>query len=196
MKKGIIILLSVITITANAQTLKDVLYGGKLKTDSGTVIRKGDDLSSKIDTSRKSKVEADKNKLTAATTDSSKKKMNGQADSATIAVAGKMDNNAVLKDNNKIWKEFMDSAISNLKAEVMTSKKVKKGDYYILLDYEIGPDGLVTINNVYPSPENSFLAQEVKERINLTAPRMNPALSSNGKPHKVIKKYNFVLSKM
>ncbi|MFI5133783.1 MAG: hypothetical protein ACHQEB_05575, partial [Chitinophagales bacterium] len=79
---------------------------------------------------------------------------------------------------------------------VLPSRKIKKGDYYIMVDYEIGPDGQVTINNVYPSPENSFLAQQVKDRLTLTAPHMNPALSSNGKPHKVVKRYNFTLSKM
>ncbi len=66
----------------------------------------------------------------------------------------------------------------------------------MLVDYEIGVDGQVSINNVFPSPENSFLQQKVKERLTLTAPLMNPVLASNGKPRKVIKKYNFTLSKM
>ena len=89
----------------------------------------------------------------------------------------------------------MDSVISTLKTEVLTSKKIKRGIYYVWVDYEIGIDGQVTINNVYPSPENSFLAQQVKERLTLTAPPMNPVLASNGKPRKVIKKYNFTLSR-
>ena len=55
MKKGFLflIIISVITSTAEAQSLKDLLYSGKLKKDSNTVIRKGDDLSSRIDTGTK-----------------------------------------------------------------------------------------------------------------------------------------------
>ena len=71
MKKGILFLLLVTTLTSNAQSLKDGLYGGKLKTDSGTVIKKGDDLSSKIDTSKKKPVEPEKTKITAVAMDSS-----------------------------------------------------------------------------------------------------------------------------
>lgn len=197
MKKGILFLLIVNTVTANAQTLKDALYGGKLKTDTGTLIRKTDDLSSKIDTSRKKQVEPEKNKLTTAAMDSAGKKMTAKTDSAAIAAVDKMGNNAALKDNNKIWKEFMDSMIVTFKEEVLTSKKIKRGTtYYVLVEYEIGTEGQVTINNVYPAPENSYLEQEVKKRLTLTAPQLNPVLSSNGKPRKVIKKYNFTLFRM
>ena len=75
MKKGILLLFVITAVTANAQTLKDALYGGKLKTDSGTVIKKGDDLSTKIDTSRKKPVEPEKTKLTLVVADSAAKKI-------------------------------------------------------------------------------------------------------------------------
>ena len=39
-----------ISATLNAQNLKDLLYGGKLKSDTGSTVRKTDDLSTKIDT--------------------------------------------------------------------------------------------------------------------------------------------------
>jgi len=195
MKKGILFLLVAISFTSNAQTLKDALYGGKLKTDSGTVIRKGEDLSSKIDTSTKKPVEQGKNKLIAVNRDSSVTSSAAKPDTVAIAVE-KSDNNPTVKDNNKLWKEFMDSAISTLKAEVLTSKKLKKGDYFIIVDYEIGTDGQVTITNVYPSPENKFLEEQVKERLSISAPRLNPVMASNGKPRKIIKRYNFTLTKM
>ena len=62
MKKGILFLLlaGLFASNAHAQSLKDLLYSGKLKKDSNTVIRKGDDLSSKIDTSTKKPVEQKK----------------------------------------------------------------------------------------------------------------------------------------
>ena len=81
------------------------------------------------------------------------------------------------------------------KDEVLTSKKIKDGTYSILVDYEIGPDGQVTIKEVYPSPDNSTLAKEIKERLILTAPNLNPVMGSTGKPRKVVKKYNFTLTK-
>lgn len=195
MKKGILFLLIVFTVTANAQTLKDALYGGKLKTDSGTLIKKGDDLSTKIDTSRKKPVEPEKNKLNPVTMDPSMKKMTANSDTSSLAAVGTMDNNVATKDNNKIWKEFTDAVISTLKTEVMTSKKIKKGDYFIMVDYAIELDGKVTINNVYPTPENKFIEEQVKERFSIDTPRLNPVLASNGKPRKVMKRQNFTLTK-
>ncbi len=53
MKKGILFLLLISSVFAHAQSLKEALYGGKLKNQPGTVIHKGDDLSSKMDTASK-----------------------------------------------------------------------------------------------------------------------------------------------
>ena len=53
MKKAFLFLLLAAGAAANAQqkqSLKDLLYGGKLKLDSNSVIHKDDDLSAKIDT--------------------------------------------------------------------------------------------------------------------------------------------------
>ncbi len=195
MNKGILFLLLLITFNSNAQSLKDLLYSGKLKSDTGTLVKKTDDLNSKIDTSKKKPVEPQKVNLSGAAKDSSINKITGQNNAAITTPVEVKDNNAVTKDNNKIWKEFMDSMIVTFKEEVLSSKKIKSGTYYVLVDYEIGPEGQVTINNIYPSPENSHLEQEVKKRLILTAPQLNPVLSSTGKPRKVIKKYNFTLTK-
>jgi hypothetical protein len=195
MNKGILFLLLLITFSSNAQSLKDLLYSGKLKSDTGTLVKKTDDLNSKIDTSKKKPVEPQKTNVTGIVKDSSQNKISGQTSVAITNAVEVKDNNTVSKDNNKIWKVFMDSMIVTFKEEVLSSKKIKSGTYYILVDYEIGPEGQVTINNIYPSPENSHLEQEVKKRLILSAPQLNPVLSSTGKPRKVIKKYNFTLTK-
>ena len=195
MKKWILFLLLVSTVTANAQSLKDALYGGKLKNDSSSVIRKTDDLSTKIDTSRKKPVEQEKIKLTTVASDSSINKMTAATGSVGIVAADKKDNNASTKDNNKLWKEFVDTVTSTLKQEVMPSKKINKGDYYITVDYTIAPDGIVTIANLLLIPENKFLEQQVKERLSIDTPRLNPVLAGNGMPRKVNKRYNFNISK-
>jgi hypothetical protein len=194
MKKSILLVILISSITANAQSLKNALYSGKLKVDTGAVIRKGDDLTSKIDTSRKKPIEPEKIKMTASDRDSSITGLTAQIDSAAIPGVVTKDNIAP-KDNNKIWKEYIDSLTSTLKTEVLPSKKIKSATYYLLVNYEIGPDGQITINDVSCSPENSFLQQQVKERFTLTAPQMIPLLS-NGKPHKAVKKYTLILSKL
>lgn len=53
MKKSIIILFLAVSGMAQAQSLKEALFSGKLKNQPGMIIRKGDDLSQFIDTSRK-----------------------------------------------------------------------------------------------------------------------------------------------
>src|SRR4051812_46765269 len=116
MKRGILFLLLAVTVTAKAQSLKDLLYSGKLKMDTNSVIRKTDDLKSKIDTSQKKAAEPEKTRITAVSGDSLVKTVNPKADSVAAVmdikdsvatpVAGPKDNNAPAKSNNKIWKEY------------------------------------------------------------------------------------------
>lgn len=183
-----------ITVTTNAQSLKDALYGGKLKSDTGSVIRKTDDLSKKIDTSIRKPADSLKTKMTVATRDSINKGLIVRTDSFSNKLNDVVNAKAELKDNNVILKEYMDSIISTFKMEVLPDKKIRNGNYFILVDYEIGVDGQVSVNKVTPTPENSFLRDQIKERFDLTAPRMSPVLS-NGKPRKVVRKFNFTLNK-
>ncbi len=195
MKKGILFLLVIVVANANAQSLKDALYGGKLKTDSNTVLRKGEDLSSKIDTVAKKPVAAEKPMQAALSLDSMKK-WTSKPDPAAAAIAeGKTTIPTAPKDNNKLWKEFVDSVTSTLNQEVMTSKKINNGNYYVTVDYAIATDGQVSITNILMVPENKFLAEQVKERLSIDTPKLIPVLSGSGAPRKVTKRYNFTLSK-
>ena len=192
-----------IAFSVNAQSLKDALYSGKLKTDSGTVIRKGEDLSSKIDTTTKKKPAiAERPQTTVVMRDSAGVALPVAEDSAVstspvtpVAGEGETTAAAAPKDNNKIWKDYMDELTGTLRTEVMTSKKIKGGTYSVLVEYEIGTDGQVTATNVSSSPENSFLEQQVKERITLTAPQLTPLLNTYGKPRKALKKQTIILAK-
>jgi hypothetical protein len=214
MKKGIIFFLLIASFSVRAQSLKDLLYSGKLKKDSNTVIRKGDDLSSKIDTSTKKPADIEKPKTTQVTGDSLAKQTNSSAlqtsEASTsvsaastpapasvgaAAVAAPGENNAPAKNNNQVLKEYMDSLVSTLKTDVLPSNKIKKETYYLYVDYEIETDGVVTVTNVVSSPENSFLQQQVKDRILLDAPKLSPVLDSSNKPRKVKRKYNFNITK-
>ncbi|MGC4034965.1 MAG: hypothetical protein QM764_03315 [Chitinophagaceae bacterium] len=217
MKKSIAIILvmSVCAASVHAQSLKDLLYSGKLKKDSNVVIRKGDDLSSKIDTSTKKTVEPEKIQSSAsgATTEQSTpvNNTNTQSSSSSQNDAGTttgntaapasatpttnpVTTNSAPKDNNRIWKEYIDSVTSDVKKDILPNKKIKSDTYYLLVEYKIGVDGQTTISNVTCSPENSFLQQQVKERLTLTSPQLNP-LVTNGKAREVTRKYNLTLTK-
>lgn len=204
MKKAILFLLLAGTFSAKAQSLKDLLYGGKLKSDSNTVIRKSDDLSTKIDTTTKKAVQPQKPK-TAAASDNPVKKVTpkndmaaGSADTTDAAASLATDVKAAVapvKSNNRIWKEYTDSLISTLKTEVLSSKKIKKETYYLTVDYEIGTDGVVSITNVVCDPENTFLLGQVKDRLVNSGPLLAPVLDGNGQPRKVKRKYNFSVTK-
>ncbi len=215
MKKGILFLLLIGSIFAEAQTLKEALYGGKLKNAPGSVIRKGDDLTTKMDTVRKiSTNDSGTKKATIVTADSLTKRGIIPIDSAFFSdvenkdnisgttntaapntVNASRENTVALKDNNVAWKQYIDSVTSILKIEVLPTKKIKNGTYYVTVSYAIGTDGQVAINNVLLTPENSFLQQQIKDRLALDAPRLNPVLTSSGAPRKTSKNYNFTLSK-
>jgi hypothetical protein len=203
MKKAILFLFLVAaSVSVKAQALKDLLYGGKLKNDSNSVVRKTDDLSTKIDTTTK-KPEPPKAKAaeTAAASTSGKPDSQGDLQTATAAVKDSVaavattDNTVATKNNNQIWKAYMDSLAGELKTEVLPSKKLKKDTYYLLVEYEIETNGQVNITNVTSTPESDFLQDQVKSRLIVSVPQLNPALDSNNKPRKVKRKYTFNVTK-
>jgi ABC-type antimicrobial peptide transport system permease subunit len=203
MKKGILFLLVAFSFTAKAQSLKDLLYSGKLKNDSNTVVRKTDDLKSKIDTVQKKTAEDNNTKITGVAGDSSAIKPGLTGDSAALVetadsvAAGKtvVIENAPVKSSSKIWKEYTDSLVKLLKAEVLSSKKIKNETYYLTVEYEIETDGQVSVINVFSAPENEFLQQQVKERLLLSPPQLSPVLDSTNKPRKVKRRQNFTITK-
>ena len=208
MKKILLMLLVISGLQVQGQKLKDLLYSGKLKNDSGTVIRKDDDLSTKIDTTRKKAPEPEIKTVTGQATNNNQPATgntgndnNGGAgnqpngnNGANTNPAANTGADAGPKDNNKIWKDYMETFLEELKTEVVPDKRLKPGTYYILVEYEIGVDGSVSINNVLPSPDSDYLKDQIKKRMTLSAPQMSPVMAS-GKARKVVKKYNFTLLK-
>ncbi|MEI6947360.1 hypothetical protein V9K67_09230 [Paraflavisolibacter sp. H34] len=230
MKKALLFLLLFPAVFAQAQSLKEALYGGKLKNQPGTVIRKGEDLSTKIDTtSRKAAPDsaiastaplgqepaapaapaappatavagAKKNdSVPAATTETGAPvadtaPMGAPATVAEPAAAETAPADNKPKDNNAAWKDYVNEVAKSVKTEVLSNKKIKKGDYNVLILYVIETDGQVTINDVSVSPENGFLQQHLKSRF-VDTPRLEPVLSGSGTPRKANKRYSFNLTK-
>lgn len=212
MQKGLLVLLLVVagSVTANAQSLKDLLYGGKLRMDSNSVLRKTDDLKSRIDTGQKKRADT-VNLAVAAVPGDSVKKTDAPVDSAAVSIAindsvitidtaataeaGTKETAVPLKTNTRIWKEYTDSLVNTLKTEVLSSKKIKKETYYVTVSYEIDTNGQVNITHVATTPENALLQAQIKQRMQVTPPVLNPVLDSANKPRKVKRNHNFTVTK-
>lgn len=205
MKKLFILFLLASGFTADAQTLKELLYSGKLKKDSSAVIRKTDDLSTKIDTStKKAPVAAAEPKIMVADTldrphlaDLKAIVPVSESKTGDVEAAEPEENKAApvaTKSNTKLWKEYTDALTAELK-DVLNNKKIKKDTYFFVVDYEIDEKGQTSINGVTVSPENSQLLDNVRERILTTPPVLNPVLGSDGQPRKVKRKQSFSVVK-
>ena len=222
MKLIVLFTMVLLAIPGKSQSLLDAVYGGKIKADTGAVLRKSDSLKIKesmaqktmADSIRKDSINAAiaaaaiaKQNATVSTNDTSTALKTGIASNTTTApntgvVVGTSAAAAVTaesitpdvaaaapKDNNKIWKAFIDSFTTTIKSEVLTSGKIKKGTY------EIKPDGQVNINNVASDPQSSFLDEQIKLRLTLDTPQLNPVLGTNGQPRTVAKKQMLTLVK-
>lgn len=196
-----------LAISAKSQSLLDAIYSGKLKADTGAVLRKGDSL--KIKENMAQKVIADslrKDSITAAIAAAALEKQNATSAARDTTIAGTTTSTAadvntavaaneavsaektIPKDNNKIWKAFIDSLSTTIKSEVLSSGKIKKGAYSVLINYEIMPNGQININSVASDPQSSFLDDQIKMRLTLDAPQLNPVLGTNGQPRTVARK--------
>ena len=188
MKAILIFALCAMVSAANAQTLKDALFSGRLKTDSSSVIKKNDSLkliSDSLYKLRKDSIAAAKAAVQKDVTKTNSADVN-PANSTTTTAPDK---------NNKTWKQFIDEYVEIIKKESITSSKVPKGTYSVLIEYTIETDGLITTNNVYCTPENSFLVQQIKTKMMINAPQLAPLLMSNGKPRKALKKQSLTFVK-
>lgn len=201
--KAIILAVAVLaSATLNAQNLKDLLYGGKLKSDTGSTVRKTDDLSTKIDSNaynkaveaRRLQEEATKKELIASGVDSVQATIIATGGDTTVTTPGAPPAPKSVKENNATWKFYIDELVGLLRTEVMPNKKIKEGSYAVLVEYEIGEDGGVTVVTVSSDPGNSFLEDQIKQRITLSAPKLAPIIA-NGKPRKIIRKQLISLSK-
>ena len=212
MKAIVLFSLVMLAVSAKSQSLKEALYGGKLKADTGAVIRKGDSLKiqenmaqkvvedsikkSIADSVRKEAIAMQKEKALAAGQDTTAIATNAEAaisNDVSSAETSPAEKN-IPKDNNTIWKAYIDSLSTTIKSEVLNSGKIKKGNYFVLIDYKINPDGQISVTSVTSDPQNSYLEQNIKDRLTLDGPRLNPIIDASGRARTVNRKQtlNFV----
>ena len=187
MKTILIFVLCAIVSSANAQTLKEALFSGRLKTDSSSTIKKNDSL--KLISDSLFKIRKDSiDKARAAT----QKDINKTSTTETNTTNS---GSTTAPEKSQTWKQFIDEYTETFKKEVLPSSKIPKGSYSILIEYTIEVDGNITTNNVYCTPENAYLIQQIKTRMMINAPQLSPVLMSNGKPRKALKKQSLTFVK-
>jgi hypothetical protein len=201
------------TLSAEAQqkqTLKDLLYSGKLKRDSSGIIRSTDDLSARIDTSTKKPADTVKLRTVAVSTEQNKNLVVPSSVASDTSIAVKNDTTSAVattvtptankaagipKTNTRLWKEYSDSLVKTLKEEALKSKQIKKNTYFVLVEYEIAPDGLVSVTNVTSSPENAFLQAQVKQVMDSSPFYLNPVTENANSTRKIRRKQQIVITK-
>lgn len=171
-------LLAVLFISSSCfaqKSLRDSLFSGKLKADSALVA--------------KSKIVKDSTKKTEIDPATGKT----EADPA-IKQTSPEKTELKYSDNNRTWKKFVDEHTKIISTEMMTSKKIKKGDYTVTLEYEIGTDGVVTTKNIICDPKSETLANMIQETMMSNAPKLAPQVV-NGAPRKSSKRQILIFTK-
>src|SRR4030095_1542028 len=189
MKTYFLISLMFITSSVMGQRLRDSLFGGKLKVDTGkTFVSKdtGKYVAPKVyDAGASSSVAPGK------TTSSSNPK--------TVEIAkpdASMPDslNKTFYQKQKLWKRFIDVNTPIIAQQADDTRKVKKGEYSIEIEYEIGLNGRVTTTGVTCNPPNDFLVEQVSELMK-RSPVLAPPIYSDGQPHKLSAKQSMTIEK-
>jgi hypothetical protein len=71
--------------------------------------------------------------------------------------------NKTFYGKQKTWKRFIEINTQIISQQADDTKKVKKGEYTIEVEYEIGLNGKIKANNITCNPPNEFLLEQVTE---------------------------------
>jgi hypothetical protein len=102
--------------------------------------------------------------------------------------------NKTFYQKQKLWKRFIDVNTPIIAQQADDTRKVKKGEYTIEVEYEIGLNGRVTTTGVTCTPPNDFLLEQVTELMKRT-PVLAPPIYSDGQPHKLDAKQTITIVK-
>jgi hypothetical protein len=153
------------------QRLRDSLYGGKLKSDTGkTFVSK--------DTSKYVVLE---NKTVSSQPGDKKPTSRNTVEIAKPDESMPDTLNKLYYAKQKQWKRFIETNVPIITQQANDSRKVKKGTYEIEIEYEIGLNGRVTTKGITSNPPNEFLTEQVTELMK-RPPVLAPPIYSDGKP--------------
>ena len=170
-----ICLLIVFTISLShviaQQRLRDSLYGGRLKADTG-----------------KTFVSTDTSKYVMLKNESvSSQQVEKKKTGAKTVEVTKLDEsmpdslNKLFVSKQKLWKRFIENNTQIISQQADETRKVKKGTYEIEVEYEIGLNGKVVTKGITCNPPNEFLIEQVTELMK-RPPVLSPPIYSDGKP--------------
>ncbi|MBK5271222.1 MAG: hypothetical protein JJE22_09430 [Bacteroidia bacterium] len=155
-----------------AQSLRDSLFGGKLKADTGKTVVSTDtgkyvppkvyNIPAQIG-SQKRENEAKKDEII--------KPDESMPDSLNKSFYAKQ----------KTWKRFIEINTGIITQQANDTRKVKKGEYSIEIQYEIGLNGKIKTTGITCNPSNEYLTEQVTELMKRT-PTLSPPVYSDGKP--------------
>jgi hypothetical protein len=179
MKISFLIIFSFSLFQAMAQrSLRDSLYGGKLKADTGRTFVS-------TDTSKYVPVVPVKN-ATISSEPGEKKKGGNNAE-----IINKLDDATMPDSLNKLyyakqrlWKKFIENNTQIISQQANDTRKVKKGEYSIEIEYEIGLNGRITTKGITCTPPNEFLTEQVTELMKRT-PVLSAPIYNDGKPRAI-----------
>jgi hypothetical protein len=141
---------------AAQQRLRDSLYGGKLKVDTGkTYVSK--------DTSKYVMLK-NENVSSVSSQPGEKKPANANSIPVNKPDAAMPDSlNKLFYAKQKVWKRFIETNTQIISQQADDTKKVKKGTYQVDVEYEIGVNGRVTTKGITCNPPNEFITAQVTE---------------------------------
>jgi len=149
-----------------AQSLRDSLYSGKMKADTGKTVVSKD--TGKYVPSKVYEIPATQAQI-----------KNGEIIKPDESMPDSLNKNFYAKQ--KTWKRFIDINTGIISQQTDETKKVKKGGYSIEIEYEIGLNGRIKTTAITCDPPNEFLTEQVTELMK-RAPVLFPPVYADGKP--------------
>ncbi|HLG39127.1 MAG TPA: hypothetical protein VI461_05635 [Chitinophagaceae bacterium] len=183
MKIVFLILLSFFISQVMGQRLRDSLYGGKIKADTGkTLVSK--------DTSKYVVLQNE------TVSSQPGEKQTGANAAGTVKLDESMPDslNKLFYSKQKQWKRFIETNTQIISQQADDNRKVKKGTYEIEVEYEIGLNGRVTTKGIACNPYNEFLILQVTELMK-RPPVLSPPIYSDGKPRVLPAKQTITITK-
>ena len=166
------------------QRLRDSLYGGRLKADTGkTFVSK--------DTSKYVVLQNE-----TVSSQPGEKQKPGTNAAGTIKLDESMPDslNKLFYAKQKQWKRFIETNTQIISQQADETRKVKKGSYEIEVEYEIGLNGRITTKGITSNPPNEFLIAQVTELMK-RPPILSPPIYNDGKPRVLPAKQSITIIK-
>lgn len=175
MKTLLLIIVLLSTTSVMAQSLKDSLYSGKLKNPLKQAEVAKD--SAKLEVAKNDT--GSKNNVISSVSTSTENKTGTDVQRPDDTMPDSL--NKLYNAKQKAWQRFIYQQTMIIAQMADESRKVKKGEYFIEFDYEIGLNGRVKVSNITCYPKNEFMMETVTD-IMSRPPVLAPPIYGDGKP--------------